>query len=282
VLDNQRIQSERTACQVAAEQLREIVPLLPARPLWVGDGSYGNVTFLLLTQGIACDKLTRFAKNRVLYRPAPPKTGKRGAPKKDGAPFQCQDAATHQAPDVHWEGEDPKGHRLEVDCWQNLHFRQARQICVSVLCVTRHGAKDTKRDPKVSWLLFEGQERPPLAEVPPTYARRYSLEHGYRVDKQDLLWERARLRTPEQFQHWTDIVAATRHPLCLAREQAQAVRQPWERTGRAITPQQVRRAMGRILVRLGTPARPCQPRGKSPGRSWGATIKKAPRFQVVY
>lgn len=282
ILDNRRIPSQKTPCQVAAEQLGEVVALLPTRPLWVGDGSYGNVTFLLLTQGIACDKLMRLAHNRVLYRPAPPRTGKRGAPRKDGAPFKCAEVSTQGVPDVHFCAEDEKGQQVEVDGWCNLHFKQARHIPVSVFRVIRHAAKDTKRDPKVSWFMFEGEQTPPPADVPPTYGRRYSLEHGYRVDKQDLLWEDVRLRTPEQFQHWTDIVAATRNQLCLAREQAQAIRQPWEREGRPPTPQQVRRAMGRILAQLGTPACGCQPRGKSPGRLVGAVVKKAPRYKVVY
>ena len=113
------------------------------------------------------------------------------------------------------------------------------------------------------------------------YARRYSLEHGFRVDKQDLLWEQVRLRTPEAFQHWTNIVACVRNQLCLSRDLA-AARQPWERKDRPATPSQVRRAMGAILRQLGTPARLCQLRGNSPGRVKGAVVKKAPRYKVVF
>ena len=69
VLDNQRIQSTATAPEVAARQLCSVVPCLSqregeARPLLLADGGYGNVAFLLKTQGIACDKLLRFAKSR--------------------------------------------------------------------------------------------------------------------------------------------------------------------------------------------------------------------------
>lgn len=282
VLDNRRIPSDKTQGQVMAEQLAEVVPLLPARPLFVGDGYYGSVTFLKRTAGIGCDKLTRFARNRVLYRPAPPRTGKRGAPRKDGDPFRCHDPSTQGPAEAHWEAEEAADHRVEVDCWNNLHFRDARPIAVSVLRVTRPAAKGTKRDPRVSWFLFEGVQRPPLAEAAPLYALRCSLEHGYRVDKQDLLWQSARLRTPEQLQCWTDVVASVRNQLCLARPQVEAVRLPWEKAGRPASPQQVRRAMARILAGLGTPAKPPRPRGYSPGRPKGAIPKKAPRFQVVY
>jgi hypothetical protein len=283
VLDNPRIKSEQTQAEVAACQLEEATPFLPADALLVGDGYYGSLTFLQLTDGLPCDKLLRFAKNRLLYRPAPPRppTPGRGAPKKDGPAFKCKDAQTHGTPDASWEGHDANGQYVEVAVWRNLHCKQARQITVALLRVTRQGAQDTKRDPKVSWFLLVGQTLPALAAIVPLYARRYSLEHGFRVDKQDLLWEKARLRSPEQFQNWTDSVACVRNQLCLARELA-ATRQPWERKERPATPSQVRRAMGGILRQLGTPARPSQVRGKSPGRKRGAIIEKAPRYKVIF
>lgn len=282
VLDNERVPSDRTPAEVAAEQLHSVVPLLPVRPLVVADGSYGSVAFLKVSEDIPCDKLLRLAKNRVLYRGAPAKTGRRGAPKKDGARFACHQPDTQGTPDQEWSGEDSQGQPIAVAVWHALHFKEARHLPVSVLRVTRLGATDSKRDPKVSWFLFVGQQMPPLSQVPPLYRRRYSQEHGYRVDKQDLLWEEPRLRTPVQFQNWTDIVASVRNQLFLARPLAKALRQPWESPSREATPQQVRRAMGRILIELGTPARAPQVRGKSPGRSKGDQIKKAPRFKVVY
>jgi hypothetical protein len=281
VLDNQRIPSHKTQGEVMAAQLRQMTPLLPVRALFLGDGYYGSATFLLLSQAIACDKLVRFANNRVLYRPAPPKTGKRGAPRKDGDPFKCRDAQTHGSPDACRSIQDATGQAVDVACWNGLHFKDARHLSVSVLRVTRHGAADTKRDPKVSWFVFAGEAMPALEQIPALYARRYSLEHAYRVDKQDLLWACVRLRTPEQMQHWTDLVACVRNQLFLARQMTQT-RQPWESKTRPVTPQQVRRAMGPIIRQLGTPARKCRVRGKSPGRRMGQIVEKAPRFQVVY
>lgn len=281
VLDNRRVQSHQTQGEVAAQQLAGLVPLLPEAPLLAGDGYYGSVTFLLLTQDIACDKLLRLAKNRVLYRPAPARTGKRGAPKKDGTLFKCDNPDTHGPPDACWSGSDQNGQAVEVACWSNLHFKKARHLTVTLLRVLREGATGTKRDPKVSWFVFVGSQLPALSQIPSLYARRYSLEHAYRVDKQDLLWERVRLRTPEQFQHWTDLVACVRNQLGLAREMA-AKRYAWERNARPVTPQQVRRGLSPILGQLGTPARACQVRGKSPGRPKGAVIEKAPRYKVIF
>ena len=171
---------------------------------------------------------------------------------------------------------------MQVSIWHHLHYKKARQIQVSVLRIVRPHAKDTQRDPRISWFLFRGEQMPAPSEISDMYARRYSQEHGYRVDKQNLLWETPRLRTPEQFQHWTDLVACVRNQLYLARPLAQEVRQPWESKSRELTPQQTRRAMPTILTMLGTPARTPQPRGKSPGRQVGATIKPVPRYKVIF
>jgi len=72
-----------------------------------------------------------------------------------------------------------------------------------------------------------------------------------------------------------------RNQLVLARPLVRAERRPWEATTRPATPQQVRRALGRIIPQLGTPAPAPQPRGKAPGRAAGATVKRAVRHPVV-
>ena len=284
VLDNTRVTSEQTQALTAAQQLAAVLPLLPERPVLLGDGCYGSVTFLQALSALPCDCLLRLAKNRVLFRPAPPPPVKRGrgALKKDGTAFACHRPETHGDPDASWQGTDADGQVLCVSVWQRLHWKAARAMEVSVLRVERPHAANTERSPRVSWFVFRGATLPPLPEIVPLYARRYSQEHGYRVDKQSLLWEKPRLRTPAQFQVWTDLVAATRNLLCLARPLAQAVRQPWESKTRELTPQQCRRAMGRILSELGTPARLPQPRGKSPGRAKGTRPAKCPRYKTVY
>lgn len=282
LLDNQRVPSDRTAAHVAAEQLAAITPWLPVRALLLGDRYYGSAAFVQATATIPCDKLLRIPGNRVFYRPAPPRTGQRGAPRKDGTPFRCRDARTHGKPTATWVGHDEHGQRIEVAAWVNLHYKQCRDVPVTVIRVIRHGATGKKRDPRVSWFVWLGLELLPLADVWPTYRRRYSQEHGFRFEKQDLLWTAPRLRTPEQFQRWTDIVAAARNQLVLARDAVSAQRYPWEAQQRAATPRQVRRAMNQILAQLGTPAQPPQPRGKSPGRRRGTKVKPAQRYAVVY
>ncbi len=282
-LDNQRIESEKTASEVAARQLEALVPLLPAGSLLLADGGYGNAPFMRLTEGVDCDILCRLAKNRVLYAEPPPRKEEPGAghPVWHGAKFDCKDASTQTTPSATYTGLDAEGHALEVCCWRNLHFQKARSVPVTVLRVTRQGAKGTERDPRVSWFVFAGENLPPLETIPAVYGRRYSIEHGFRVDKQDLMWEEARLRTPEGFQLWTDLVACVRNQLFLARNIA-VERRAWERKEAAPTPSQVRRAMPGIIRQLGTPSRPSRPRGYYKGRQKGDKVQKATRHKTIY
>lgn len=281
ILDQQRIPSSQTAVQVAVEQVCSLVPRLACRPIVTSDRWYSCAPFLLGTQEVAADKLLRVKCNRVFYRCAPPPTGKRGAPRKDGARFQCCDPRSHGEPDEYWQGTDEKGKPVEVSAWKRLHLRQAREIEVTLLRVVRSGSNPSRRQPRESWFLWQGIELLPLSSVCKGYRRRYSQEHGYRFEKQCLLWEKPHLRTPEQFERWSQVVAIVQNQLVLARCLDQRLLRPWERQSDVSTPQQVRRAMPRIVAQLGTPARPAKPRGKSPGRTSGATIPPAPRYEVV-
>jgi hypothetical protein len=143
------------------------------------------------------------------------------------------------------------------------------------------GASDLERDPCVSWFLWIGDQEADVLQTALGYVLRFGQEHGYRFDKQGLLWEKPRLRTPEQFERWTQIVAIAHNHLVLARDLVQRELRPWENKQRKPTPQQVRRGMHKLLASLGTPARSPHPRGKSKGRSMGTKVKKAERFAVI-
>jgi len=282
VLDQQRIRSEQTSVEVAAAQLRALAPLLAGRPIVASDRWYSCAPFLRATEGLPFDKLLRLKRKRVLYRAAPPPTGKRGAPRKDGERFQCGEKSTYGEASGSWQGCDAKGHPVEITWWSGLHLPQARHLEVTVIQVVRPAASGKKRDPRESWFLWDGPTDDGVAEVALGYRRRYGHEHGYRFDKQAVLWAIPRLRTPAQFERWSQVVAIVHNHLLLARPQVPAVLRPWESSQRPASPQQVRRAMGKIVAQLGTPARPPQPRGKSPGRPKGARVQPAPRYGVIY
>ena len=285
VLDTARVRSTELATQVAARQLRAVVALLVARglhPIIVGDRWYACAPFLARLSGVEACSLLRVKQNRVFYRPAPARlAGQVGASRKDGDRFQCQDESSHGEPDETWEGLDAKGARIEVRCWNHLHLRQAREVEVSVIQIIRHGASGKARDPKVSWFVWKGERPAPLAQISPTYRLRYSQEHGYRFDKQELLWDGPRLSTPQRMERWTQIVACAHNLLVLARPLLEGCYRPWETRSSVRTLAQVRRAMPTLLHQLGTPARAPQLRGKAPGRAKGFHPTPRTRHPVI-
>src|SRR3989440_745930 len=285
ILDTARVASTELATSVAARQLRAVVALLVARglhPIIVGDRWYACAPFLTRLADVEASSLLRVKSNRVFYRRAPQRfPGQLGASRKDGERFQCKDESSHGEPDETWEGVDAKGARIQVRCWHHLHLRTAREIEVSVIQIIRHGASGKARDPRISWFVWHGERAVPLAEISPTYRLRYSHEHGYRFDKQELLWDEPRLSTPQRTERWTHMVACAHNLLVLARPLLQGCSRPWETHSSVPTLAQVRRAMPTLLQQLGTPARAPQLRGKAPGRAKGFHPKPRTRHPGI-
>jgi hypothetical protein len=281
-LTQQRVTTEITATQVALEQLKQVLPLLPKDTISVFDRGYDSTWFWCQCSGLPQKgSLIRLKSNRCLYRAAPPPTGKRGGPRKDGEKLRPDAPATHAHPDGQWEGIDEREHLVRLQWWKHLHVKDARWLDLTVIRVERPDASNTQRDPRVSWFVWIGDPDADLVSIGQGYVLRFSQEHGYRFQKQSLLWNQPKLRTPEQFERWTHLVAIAHNHLVLARDLVEPVLRPWESKHRPATPQQVHRAMGQLLLTLGTPARPPQPRGKSPGRAKGTKLGKAKRFPIV-
>lgn len=283
LLEQSRITSQTTAGQVAAEQLERLVGLLPGETLLEADRYYGSAKFVKATQKVHLDKLLRIKSDRVFYRvPAPP-TGKRGAPAKHGPVFKCKDATTQGVADEVWEGVDESYGPVKVERWRHLHFRSLPLLGVEVIKVTRPKATNKRRDPRVSWFGYVGQTPLALSEVVSFYRRRYSQEHGYRFDKQALLWEEAHLRRVEEFERWSWLLAAVHNQIVLALPllTSEEVCYAWQNCKKTLTPGQARRGMGRIISKLGSPVERVKGRGKSAGRSVGTVVEPALRYEVV-
>ena len=282
LVDQQRIPSDTTDIQVACEQLKEIVPKLRKRPLILLDRGYVCVWLWCQLTGMAVDALGRLKRNQCFYKPAPPCTGKKGQPRKDGAKLKLDDPSTHLNPDGIYEVTDEKGHAVSIRCWRHMHVKEARRLDLTIIQVIRPHASDKERDPKISWFVYIGQDpHDEIAQIALLYCLRFGQEHGYRFDKQSLLWTEPHLQTPEQFDLWSHIVAIVHNHFVIARDLIEAELRPWENKQRKHTPQQVRRGLAKFISLLGTPARPPKPRGKSKGRLKGIKLPKRTRFPVV-
>jgi hypothetical protein len=282
VLDQRRISSDKTDIQVAFEQLKELVPKLAGRPLVLLDRGYVALWLWCQLSGLPIDALIRLKTNQAFYRPAPAHTGKSGQPRKDGAKLKCDDPSTHTDPDGTWNGTDGKDHPVQISWWKKMHVKDARWLELTIIQVRRPQAEGSERDPKISWFVYIGQDpQEAIAHVALLYCLRFGQEHGYRFDKQALLWTEPHLRTPEQFERWSHIVAIVHNLIMLARDVVEAELRPWENKQRKHTPQQVRRGLVKYLPQLGTPAPPPKPRGNPKGRKKGTLVRKATRFPVV-
>ena len=280
ILDHRRVPRTETATTIGVAQLQAVLPKLPAggqRPVLLLDRRYSNAPWVMASATLPTDQLIRARADQVLYRPAPAPTGTRGAPRKDGARFQGSELTTHGPPDAEWTGVDAKAQTVQVRCWAGVHGRKARTVTLTAVRIIRTGARGTKRAPREARFWWLGGALPSLAELAERYPRRFGQEHGYRFDKQDLLWAAPRVRTPEQMERWTDLVAIVHTTLVLARPRVDAERRPWEARHRPPTPRQVRR--GRLLRNLGhRPGRPNHAE-KHPGgrREQGSSGRSAMR-----
>lgn len=281
LLDQARVPTSKTPIQVALEQLKALRPLLGERPVTVlADRAYGTPKFLRACRDLGYRVLIRLKGNRKLYRRGGVRIHKNGPTPKHGALFQGKTPQTHGEPEAHCCQQDSKGRPIRISRFGDLHFKEDPTLTVKIIEVECQSATGTKRDPRRSWFVTLDEDIP-LQQIPMRYALRFCIEHAYRFLKQDLLWTAVHVRTPEQFERWSWLVAITFNQLYLARDLGQATYHPWERKDHPLTPRQVRRVMPTLLCQLGTPARPCQPRGNAPGRAAGFHPKPAKRFSVI-
>jgi len=282
ILDQQRIPSDKTDIQLAFDQLQQLVPLFSTRLLVLLDRGYDCNWLWCKCSGLPIDLLGRLKGNRCFYKPAPAHTGKAGQPRKDGAKLKLSDPSTQSHPDQSWNGTDGKGHPVRICWWEHMHVKEARWLDLTIIQVSRPHATNSERDPRISWFVYLGQDpQEGLAQIALLYGLRFCQEHGYRFDKQALLWTQPRLRTPEQFDRWSQVVAIVHNLITFARDFIAPELHPWENKQRDPTPQQVRRGLVKFLPQLGTPASPPKPRGNPKGRKKGALVRKATRFPVV-
>ncbi len=282
IVDQQRIPSDKTDIQVAWEQIKEIVPKLSKRPLILLDRGYVSMWLWCQLSAMAVDALGRLKSNQCFYKPAPPHTGKKGAPCKDGAKLKLDNPSTQSNPDEIYDVTDEKGNAVSIRCWKHMHVKEARWLDLTIIQVIRPHAKALERDPRTSWFVYIGQDpHDGIAQIALLYCLRFGQEHGYRFDKQALLRTEPHVQTPEQFDLWSHIVAIVHNHVVIARDFIEVELRPWENKQREHTPQQVRRGLAKFLSLLGTPARPPKTRGKSKGRSHGVKLPKRTRFPVV-
>lgn len=84
-----------------------------------------------------------------------------------------------------------------------MPLTQARRVDVSVLQVARAHAIHKERDPQVSGCVWRGDQE--------TGELQMALRSVARFDTQALRWKTPRVRTPEHYERWSQVVAMVYH-----------------------------------------------------------------------
>jgi hypothetical protein len=113
------------------------------------------------------DQLVRIARNRVFYRAAPPRTGRRGRPRQDGTPCKCKDTSTHGEPDDTWTGTDAQGLQVTIAVWGDLHLQACRAVTVTVVRRVARDPATPDAPPQVLWCLWVGETLPARCDLAP-------------------------------------------------------------------------------------------------------------------
>jgi hypothetical protein len=291
VLDVQRIATSLTPVEVGLSQMMEVVRRCPDWLVFTGDCEYSlPLTVACLAQCEQASGIFRLRSNRKLYGKPPVYSGQ-GRPRRHGCLFRLNDPTTWWAPDEEqtWTETDERGRPWIIHArrWRDLHFRKAHRFWFDVVQIEVSDMHGQPRFRRPWWLLVCSQRRLELATCHRVYQRRPVLEHFNRFVKQRLLFNAAHLGVTEHEEKFVQVVALAYAQLYLARFEVDRLVRPWERykpapvNQHAATPAQARRGYARLFARMGTLARPPQPRGKSPGRPQGYRPPLRPDCPVV-
>lgn len=294
--DVTRIPPADTHTDATVAQIRRLVELLPgeqAAPMFVFDAGYDPIAIGHDLADINAQILCRIRDDRVFHTPAPPHPNRLpssgGRPPRHGPRFSCADPATWPSPTSTLTAQDPRYGTITVTAWAELHPRLGCRghwkqhstppiVTGTVIRVdVEHLPRLVARAKKTLWLWWSGPDAPDLDQCWRAYLRRFDIEHTFRFAKNTLGWTTPSVRTPEQADRWTWLVAAAYTQLRLARLLVNDQRLPWERplTTNQLTPHRVRRGFRALAVTLGTPANPPQPSRAGPGRPKGT--RRPPR-----
>jgi len=225
----------------------------------------------------------RLRPNRKSFRRPGPHRG-RGPRPKHGPVLKLPDPTTHGTPDRRAGLDDPIHGRVRVDAWQRVHGQAAADAPFTLVRIRVERLPRHPKRPEPPWLAWLGGPRPAdRLDRWRWYTRRCVIEHGFGILKHDLGRPAVRPLHPAAADRWSWLLVLGLWMPWPTRPLVADQRLPRERPRPPArpTPARVRRARGPLLVRVGTPARPVQPRGNAPGRRPGRRPRPHPRQPVT-
>jgi hypothetical protein len=292
--DVARIDPDEAANEVAAVQMQAVAARLAEhRPGVLArfclDAGYCPIT---ATLAVAHDPqhparvIVRIRRDRVFYHDPPPRpAGTGGRPRLHGDRFACKDPSTWPAPTREVSTTDAQYGQIHLQAWTGLHPRPSKKrrwargtipgkaapiVRGTIAQLTiEHPEPGT---PQTLWLWTAGPDDLDPDQIWRAYLRRFAIEHTNRFIKQHLAWTTPAVRTPEQADRWSWLIAADYTQLRLAKPLVTDHRLPWEKplTTLTLTPTRVQRGFRSLTADLDTPARPPKPSRPGPGRPAGS------------
>ena len=267
-------------------------------PIVCADGDYSPVYLggRFTSEQQPVQIVVRLRKDAVMLADPPPRVpGTIGRPQVHGKRMKLSDPGSWQRdPDEYLAVPADEGRAaVSVSVWHGMHPRPSESAALREPGYRPGHARPVTRgsvvwvcsaDPAFPpmWLFWTGPDGSfDLDRVWRAYLRRYDIEHLFRFLKQYLAWTRPRVRSPEQAERWSQLVAVAYVHLVLARELVADQRLPWERRGGALSPLRVKRGFRRLHPQLGTPANPRKPSRPGPGRPKGRTSTPAARHRII-
>ena len=288
-VDVRRVPSTQTAQQMGAEQIKTLAKAreacLEVLDIVAADGKYGNAGFLRSVKGLRSGIVARLRRDRVLYGPPPPPTGKKGRPRVHGKRFAFKEPETWGTPDEVIELEDPHWGKVRLERWHQLHEKKGADVPYDVIRACVH--LERERPPKALWLAWLAPSELPVGmtitaeTIWRAYISRWPVEPGIHFRKETLGWTMPRFQTKEAGDRWTELTAIACWMIFLARSIVEDAPLPWQKPQQRLTPQRVQQSIRPIFALIDSPARPPKLRGKSPGWPKGKRRSPKPRFVVV-
>jgi hypothetical protein len=177
---------------------------------------------------------------------------------------------------------DGKGRRKR---WNGRQDKRAPSLTGDLVRAATH--REQAKPPHAVGFAWLSPLQPPTAiaitaqPIWLAYVNRWPMEPGVRFRKATLGWSLPRFQSAETGDTWTWLVALAHWMRFLARPVVQDRPLPWQKAQSRVTPQRVRQGLGARFLQIGTPARPPQPRGTSPGWPKGRPRTPKERQQVV-
>lgn len=290
-----RVKSDEKGNEVGIRQISQHIKqfkLEDSLTISVGDSLYGSETCRAIVG--EHDNLVHIfrlnSKRNLFSLPEPTTTKKRGRKKEYGAKMALSDRTAHLQPEQKAETtlltRAGKTYPVKISAWENMLLRGSKQHRGSKHPMTLVKIEMFKENneplfKRPLWVAVVGKLRHTLSliSIYQYYRCRYNIEHFFRFAKHKILLDAYQTSDVEREENWWKLCGLAYNQLYLANALVELQLKPWEKYlpdqsssnlgSNITTPSQTQRGFDKLFKQVGTPAAPCQPRGKAPGRLKG-------------